>query len=79
MTQHLISLALRYPYRVVDINDAIFNAFGVLLGCGLFKLFTQLSMVTIGQATDNKDGLSLYLYNLVHQEYGEEKHYPSQP
>lgn len=53
--QLLLSFALRYPYRVVDINDVIFNAFGVLLGYGLFKLFCWLYSIIIRQATDNKN------------------------
>jgi glycopeptide antibiotics resistance protein len=72
MAQLLLSLALRYPYRVVDINDAIFNAFGVLLGYGLFKLFARLYMLVIGQVTNNKDRLLLYLHDVVHQKIREE-------
>lgn len=66
IAQLLLSLALRYPYRVVDINDAIFNAFGVLLGYGFFKLFARLYLLIIRQDTNNKDTLSLYLYEVVH-------------
>lgn len=72
MAQLLLSLALRYPYRVVDINDAIFNAFGVLLGYGLFKLFARLYLLVIGQVTNNKDRLLLYLHDVVHQKIREE-------
>jgi glycopeptide antibiotics resistance protein len=72
ITQLLLSLALRYPYRVVDINDAIFNAFGVLLGYGLFKLFAWLYLLIAGQDTNNKDTLSLYFCEVVHQKIGEE-------
>jgi glycopeptide antibiotics resistance protein len=73
VAQLLISLVLRYPYRVVDVNDAICNAIGVLLGYGLFKLFARLYLVTAGQPTDNKDGLSLYLYDVAHQELDDKK------
>ena len=66
IAQLLLSLALRYPYRVVDINDAMFNAFGVILGYGFFKLFARLYLLIIGQDTYNKDTLSLYLYEVVH-------------
>jgi glycopeptide antibiotics resistance protein len=79
MAQLLLSLALRYPYRVVDINDAIFNVFGVLLGYGLFKLFARLYLLIMGQTTNNKDRLSLYLYDVVQQKYGEENHIPTRP
>jgi glycopeptide antibiotics resistance protein len=41
-TQYLLSLLLRYSYRIVDINDVLFNALGVLLGYGLFRLFARM-------------------------------------
>ena len=66
IAQLLLSLALRYPYRVVDINDAMFNAFGVILGYGFFKLFARLYLLIIGQDRNIKDTLSLYLYEVVH-------------
>jgi len=68
MAQLLLSLALRYPYRVVDINDAIFNAFGAILGYGLFKLFARLYLLIIGQPTKNADKFSVYLYEVVQQQ-----------
>ena len=37
--QLIISLCLGYAYRVIDINDVICNAVGVLIGYGLFRLF----------------------------------------
>lgn len=40
--QLIIGLLLRYPYRIIDINDAILNAIGVLVGYGLFRLFARL-------------------------------------
>jgi glycopeptide antibiotics resistance protein len=72
IAQLLLSLALRYPYRVVDINDAIINAFGVLLGYGLFKLFAWLYLLIAGQDTNNKDTLSLYFCEVSQQKIGEE-------
>jgi glycopeptide antibiotics resistance protein len=42
IAQLLISLILGYPYRVVDINDALLNAVGVLAGYGLFRIFAWL-------------------------------------
>jgi glycopeptide antibiotics resistance protein len=39
IVQLIISLALGYPYRVIDINDALLNAVGVLLGYVLFRGF----------------------------------------
>lgn len=40
--QLFISLLLRYPYRVITVNDAIFNTAGVLLGYGCFMIFAYL-------------------------------------
>lgn len=70
LVQLLISLILGYPYRVIDINDAFCNAIGTLLGYGLFKLFSLLYLVTIGKNLDTKDGLLLFLDNVVRQKEG---------
>jgi glycopeptide antibiotics resistance protein len=37
--QFLISHILGYPYRVIDINDALLNLTGVIIGYGLFRFF----------------------------------------
>jgi glycopeptide antibiotics resistance protein len=44
--QLLISLALGYPYRIIDINDAILNATGVALGYGAFRLVERLGLTS---------------------------------
>ena len=67
VAQFLISLVLGYPYRVVDINDSIFNACGVLLGYGLFKLFARMYLLIIKPETSKKGELTLYLNEVVHQ------------
>jgi glycopeptide antibiotics resistance protein len=41
--QLAISLLTALPARVTDINDAIFNALGVMLGYGLFRLFERFA------------------------------------
>lgn len=41
-TQLVISLLLGYPYRVIDINDALLNAIGVSIGYGIFRIFAWL-------------------------------------
>lgn len=38
--QLLIGLALGFPYRYVDINDVIMNFLGVVIGYGIFRLFS---------------------------------------
>ena len=42
LMQLALTLLLRYPYRVVDINDVWLNALGVLIGYGLFQAFAWL-------------------------------------
>jgi glycopeptide antibiotics resistance protein len=67
VAQFLISIILRYPYRVVDINDSIFNACGVLLGYGLFKLFARIYLLVIKPEASNKGKLRHYLNEVVRQ------------
>jgi glycopeptide antibiotics resistance protein len=44
--QLVIALMLRYPYRVIDVNDAMLNALGVLTGYGIFRVFAWLYVLT---------------------------------
>ena len=39
LVQFLISLTIGYTYRIIDINDVILNALGVLIGYSLFRVF----------------------------------------
>lgn len=65
LIQLSISLLLRYPYRVVDINDSMSNALGVLIGYGLFRLFAWIYLWISQRLTLEHGGLSLYIYNIV--------------
>ena len=67
MAQLFLSLILRYPYRVIDINDALCNTVGVLLGYGLFKLFVHFYLALTEDFEGEKRGLMLYLDNVTHQ------------
>jgi glycopeptide antibiotics resistance protein len=67
ITQLFISIILGYPYRMVDVNDFLFNTIGVLVGYGLFKLIARLYLMIGEQTGDTKKGLLLYLDNVVHQ------------
>jgi glycopeptide antibiotics resistance protein len=61
LLQLALTLLLRYPYRVVDINDVWLNAMGVLIGYGLFQAFAW-SYRQISQRLSIKPGrLSAYL------------------
>jgi glycopeptide antibiotics resistance protein len=42
--QLVMTLVLRYPYRVVDINDALLNALGVWIGYGVFRFLAWLAL-----------------------------------
>jgi glycopeptide antibiotics resistance protein len=65
--QLIISFILGYPYRVVDINDAILNAAGVLMGYLLFKVFSWLYMALTKRFEIEHSGLSSYIYDVVSQ------------
>lgn len=59
--QLIIGLLLRYPYRIVDINDALLNAIGVLVGYVLFRLFARLYLSIIQRLGVTPTGLAAYL------------------
>ena len=42
LSQLILSLAFRSGFRAVDINDAIFNAAGALLGYAVFWVFGRV-------------------------------------
>ena len=42
MIQLILSFVFRSPFRATDINDVIFNAVGIWLGYGVFKIFRWL-------------------------------------
>lgn len=65
--QLIISFILGYPYRVVDINDAILNAAGVLIGYLLFKVFSWLYVGVTKRFEIEHSGLSSYIYEVVSQ------------
>ena len=59
--QLLMTLILSYPYRVVDINDVWLNALGVLIGYGLFRIFTWLYLLAMPLRPDSENrGLFAY-------------------
>lgn len=67
LAQLIISLLLRYPYRVIDINDAFLNALGVWIGYGLFRAFSWLYLVLTDRLKIEHQGLSSYIYEVVLQ------------
>jgi glycopeptide antibiotics resistance protein len=66
--QFVITLILRYPYRVVDINDVILNALGVLIGYALFRILAWLYLSVVPQRSERKRGqLWAYLDDVVNR------------
>ena len=63
--QLLISLILGYPYRVVDINDALLNTVGVLIGYGLFRIFAWLFIHLTRRFKDKSAGWLAYIGEVV--------------
>ncbi|MEH7515669.1 VanZ family protein, partial [Gottfriedia acidiceleris] len=48
--QGIIGLLNGYTFRVVDINDVLFNFTGTIIGYSIFKLFSYLFKLTIKKA-----------------------------
>lgn len=65
ITQLIISLLLRYPYRTIDVNDILMNATGVLLGYGLFRIFALLYLAMTKRFEIKHEDLSAYIYDVA--------------
>jgi glycopeptide antibiotics resistance protein len=63
--QLLISLLLQYPYRVIDINDALLNAAGVLVGYALFRIFARLFFQISTRLKNIPGGWSAYIHEIA--------------
>ncbi len=63
--QLILSLFLRYPYRVIDINDALFNATGVWLGYWLFRGFSWTFLTMTEKLALEHKGLAAYVYEVI--------------
>lgn len=68
--QLLIGLMVGYPYRVIDINDAIMNTLGFWVGYGLFRLFALGYVMMIARMGVTPRGLGEYVYTVARR--GEE-------
>jgi glycopeptide antibiotics resistance protein len=67
ITQLVISLGLGFPYRIIDINDVLFNATGVLIGYGLFRVFALLYLVITQRLGIEHRGLPAYVHDIASQ------------
>jgi len=63
--QLAISLILRYPYRVIDINDVLMNACGVLIGYGIFRVFARLYLWMTQHFSIKHMGLAAYISDVA--------------
>jgi glycopeptide antibiotics resistance protein len=61
-TQLALGLMLRYPYRIVDINDALLNASGILIGYGIFRIFARLYVQATAYLNIRQRGFTAYIY-----------------
>jgi glycopeptide antibiotics resistance protein len=70
--QMLVTLILRYPYRVVDINDVWLNAVGVLIGYGLFRIFAWLYLLAVPhRPAFGQSGLLAFIYVVADRSRGQ--------
>jgi glycopeptide antibiotics resistance protein len=66
ITQLVISLIVHSPFRVVDINDVLLNAIGVLIGYGLFRIFGKFYSAATHKFQIRHRHVFAYIYNVVH-------------
>ena len=66
-TQFALDLAIGGGYRTVDANDVLFNAIGVLLGYGVFRVFVWVYLAIIHRFGFNHRGLLVYIHDVANQ------------
>jgi glycopeptide antibiotics resistance protein len=66
-SQLAISLAFRSAFRAVDINDAILNAAGVILGYAFFRAFAWVYLQATKHYGVKPNGLFADIYEIVFQ------------
>jgi glycopeptide antibiotics resistance protein len=67
LAQLIAGLLLRYPFRMIDVNDSIMNALGVWIGYGLFRGFAWLYLWISGRLRMRHRWLSAYVVEVAHQ------------
>jgi glycopeptide antibiotics resistance protein len=65
LSQLVMNFLLRYPYRVVDITDALLNAAGVLIGYGIFRLFSRVYIAVSSSIHKEPRGLFAYVHEVA--------------
>lgn len=65
--QFALDLTTGGGYRTVDANDVLFNAIGVLLGYGIFRIFAWLYLTMTRHFGINHTGLLAYIHDVANQ------------
>jgi len=65
MIQLILSYVFRSAFRATDINDVIFNALGVWLGYGVFRIFGWLYLTVTQRFEIKGRHLFAYIYDVV--------------
>lgn len=61
----LLLLKIAVPLRIVDVNDVLLNALGILIGYGIFRVFTWLYLWVTQRLGIRHWGLSAYVYQIA--------------
>lgn len=65
--QLILSLLVGYAYRIIDVNDMLMNALGVLVGYGLFRLAAGLYLWLSRRLSFPRWGVFDFLYAVADQ------------
>lgn len=60
--QLVIALGVGFTFRVVDINDVIFNTVGVIIGYILFVIFVHMFRFTLDKWSIKQSAILQYIY-----------------
>ena len=63
--QLLIMFFQPYSLRIVDINDVLMNALGVIVGYILFRVFAYMYLWLTDRFAINHRGITAYVYNVA--------------
>lgn len=68
LIQLAVSLIFRTSFRVVDINDVLLNAVGVLIGYGVFRIFGTVYSHLIQSLKLQPRHIFAYIHDIVRQQ-----------
>ncbi|GGG83726.1 hypothetical protein GCM10010918_46800 [Paenibacillus radicis (ex Gao et al. 2016)] len=54
---------MRYPYRVVDINDVIFNFTGTLIGYFVYRAFSRMYIASVNKLNVKLGPVGQFIYD----------------